>query len=154
MWELCDIALASAGFCSAGPPGTQELARINEDAKVAPWLLPLMVRWYTNVEADNTTCHMAPLPQELLLCNLATDKHSIYICANIQALASQAHLDHLFFRGMRVIDLYPQKLWVSLVIGILYLSVMPASIMAQLLPMGIPLPIWQLHLFELESVND
>lgn len=77
----------------------------------------------------------------------------VYICANIQALASQAHLDHLFSRGMRVIDLYPQKLWVSLVIGILYLSVMPASIMAQLLPMGIPLPIWQLHLFELESVN-
>lgn len=104
MWELCDIVLVSAGFCSAGPPGTRELARINEDAKVAPRLPPLMVRWYTNVEADNTICHMAPLPQELLLCNLATEKTRVYICVNIRALASQAHLDHIFFRGMRVID--------------------------------------------------
>lgn len=153
MWELCDIVLASAGFCSAGRPGTRELARINEDAKVAPRLPPLMVRWYTNVEADNTICHMAPLPQELLLCNLATDKHVYTFVQTYRHLLPKLIWVTYFSRGMRVIDLYPQKLWVSLVIGILYLSVMPASIMAQLLPMGIPLPIWQLHLFELESVN-
>lgn len=40
----CDIVLASAGSCRTGLPGTQELARINEDARVTPRLLALMAR--------------------------------------------------------------------------------------------------------------
>lgn len=114
MWELCDIALRSAGFCSAGPPGSRELEWINEDAKATPRLSPLMVWWYTNVEADNTICHMASMPQELLLCNLANEKPRYAFCVHVQACACQAHLDYLFSRGMRDIDLYPQRLWVYL----------------------------------------
>lgn len=40
----CDIVLASAGSRGTALPGTQELARINEDAKVTPRLLALMAR--------------------------------------------------------------------------------------------------------------
>lgn len=39
-----DIVLGSAGSRETGLPGTQELARINEDAKVTPQLLALMAR--------------------------------------------------------------------------------------------------------------
>lgn len=142
MWELCDTVLASAGFCSAGPPGSRELRWINEDAKATPRLSPLMVRRYTNVEADNTICHMASLPQELLLCNLATEKHR-YTFVRMCKRVFQAQMDYLFSRYERYRSL-PTKaldLSITLVIGILHLSVMPAFIMDQLLPMGIPLPI-------------
>lgn len=40
----CDIVLASAGSHGSELAGTQELARINEDAKVTPWLLALMAQ--------------------------------------------------------------------------------------------------------------
>lgn len=39
-----DNVLASAGACGAGLPGTQELAGINEDARVTPQILALMTQ--------------------------------------------------------------------------------------------------------------
>lgn len=50
-WASCDIVLASAGSRGTGLPGTQELARINEDAKVTPWLLALMARHTTQLQS-------------------------------------------------------------------------------------------------------
>lgn len=44
-----DIVLASAGSRATGLPGTQELARINEDAKVTLQLLPLMAQHTTQM---------------------------------------------------------------------------------------------------------
>lgn len=57
--------LASAGYCGTGLPGTQELARINEDARATP-RLPGSNGMTHNANADNTICHMASLPWELL----------------------------------------------------------------------------------------
>lgn len=47
----CDIVLGSAGSRETGLPGTQELARINEDAKVTPQLLALMARHTTQMQS-------------------------------------------------------------------------------------------------------
>lgn len=47
----CDNVLASAGSCEAALLGKQELARINEDAKVTAQLLALMARHTTLMQS-------------------------------------------------------------------------------------------------------
>lgn len=57
----CVIVLASASSCGTGLPGTQELGRINEDAKVTLRLLALMAQHTTQMQSTQDAiwhhCH-------------------------------------------------------------------------------------------------
>lgn len=48
---------------------------------------------------------MAPLPQELLLCNLATDKHAYTFVQTYEHVLPKLIWITYIFRDMRVIDL-------------------------------------------------